>query len=701
MSQRSLVTGMVVLLACLALNTEAVSAAENQGLRLFTFGKDFDSAQLKTKDATVDTEEGSLVVRYGTEQRWPTVTFSLPAGKQDLSEYRRIAMDVQNLTSYRVVVSCRIDSPGGNGKDNSITEKMPIGAGQKSEIHMHLPRPPVIPGEDVKFIGMRGVPEKPEIDPHKIVRILVFVSQPDVNHSLQIDNVRAEGYDGPYEPRTMDADEFFPFIDKFGQYRYKEWPGKTHSVRELKEHGNREATDLEAHSGPEQWDKYGGWEAGPQFEATGYFYPKKHAGKWWLVDPEGHLFWSHGVDCVRFGNATTPISERKHYFSWLPDKDSRFGDFYGRRGGASRGYYEHKSYENFNFTAANLLRKFGDDWRAKATDQAHRRLRSWGMNTIGNWSDSSVYLQRRTPYVVPINIRGPSLEASKGLWRKFHDVFDPRFRQALRRRLAAEEGKSANDPWCIGHFIDNELSWGSNVSLAVATLRCPKEQAAKQEFVKDLRDKYGEIEKLNRSWGADHDSWDALLVTQKAPDKKKASEDLKAFYKKTVDTYYRICREEHDRAAPKNLYLGSRIHSANETVIRTAAKYCEVVGFNRYSYTARDLRMPEGIDKPAIIGEFHFGALDRGMFHTGLRSATNQHSRAAWYRDYVQGALDNPIVVGTHWFQYGDQATTGRFDGENYQIGFVDFCDKPYQETVEACRTVGYSLYERRLGSSQ
>jgi hypothetical protein len=56
-------------------------------------------------------------------------------------------------------------------------------------------------------------------------------------------------------------------------------------------------------------------------------------------------------------------------------------------------------------------------------------------------------------------------------------------------------------------------------------------------------------------------------------------------------------------------------------------------------------------------------------------------------------------VVGAHWFQYQDQATTGRGDGENYQIGLVDVCDRPYPETIRACREVGYRLYGIRLGA--
>jgi hypothetical protein len=83
-----------------------------------------------------------------------------------------------------------------------------------------------------------------------------------------------------------------------------------------------------------------------------------------------------------------------------------------------------------------------------------------------------------------------------------------------------------------------------------------------------------------------------------------------------------------------------------------------------------------------MVGEFHFGALDRGMFHPGLQKTANQQERASMYKSYVQGALRNRAIVGTHWFQYGDQATTGRGDGENYQIGFLDICDTPYSETM-------------------
>ena len=63
----------------------------------------------------------------------------------------------------------------------------------------------------------------------------------------------------------------------------------------------------------------------------------------------------------------------------------------------------------------------------------------------------------------------------------------------------------------------------------------------------------------------------------------------------------------------------------------------------------------------------------------------------------MQGTLRNRHIVGTHWFQYQDQPTTGRvLDEENYQIGFIDIADTPYRETIDASREVGYTMYAYR-----
>ena len=139
-----------------------------------------------------------------------------------------------------------------------------------------------------------------------------------------------------------------------------------------------------------------------------------------------------------------------------------------------------------------------------------------------------------------------------------------------------------------------------------------------------------------------------------------------------------------------------------EEAVAAAAELCDVVSFNIY-----DRRVDSGkwgflqdVGRPVIIGEFHAGALDRGMFHTGLVAAADQNERAAIYTRYVESVLKNPSLVGCHWFQYVDEPLTGRaYDGENYNIGFLSVTDTPYPELVAAARAIHRRAYQERSTS--
>jgi hypothetical protein len=309
---------------------------------------------------------------------------------------------------------------------------------------------------------------------------------------------------------------------------------------------------------------------------------------------------------------------------------------------------------------------------------------------------------RRTPYTDNLSSgRAKLIEGSEGYWGKFPDVYDPSFADGLRRAMNGKKNSSANDPWCIGYFSDNEMSWGDETSLAIAALKSPPTQAAKKKFIADLKASHGDIATLNSAWDTSHASWDALLESREAPDKTKAHSDLVAFYTKTAGTYFRTVNEAIKAVAPNQLYLGCRFAWVNEVAAKAAAKHCDVVSYNLYKRSIADFEYPGG-DKPLIVGEFHFGALDRGMFHTGLVPVENQAARAQAYRDYVLGAARHPQFVGTHWFQWKDEPTTGRvYDEENYQIGFLDVADTPYRETVETSRSVGETLYRERLAAKK
>lgn len=657
-----------------------------------------------TSDAAVEriAAEGGSALRIATghAQPWPGVTLKAPSGRWDLSSCREVLVDLRNTSDARLTVFCRVDNPGADGKQNCANGSIELEPGKRGVLHVDMKR--ASDNQlDGKLFGMRGYPVASggpgTIDAANVTQVLLFVSKPDRNWQFEADRVRASGKYVAPTASVHDAEPYFPLIDTFGQYKHKPWPGKVLSIDDLRSRPKQEARELEEHPGPAEWDSYGGWAQGPQLKTTGFFRVVKHQNKWWLVDPDGHLFWSHGIDCVRMVDAT-PVEERETWFEDFPGAKPEFRAFLSRSR-VLKGHYADRSPECFSFAAANLFRKYGAEWKKVYPDVIHRRLRSWGLNTIANWSDEGVRMMRRTPYTDTISSgRTPMIEGSEGYWGKFPDVFDESFAGNLRAAMENLRGRSAGDPWCIGYFSDNEMSWGDEVSLAASTLKSPPQQAAKREFVRDLQAKYSEIAKLNAAWGTSYPSWEEVLNRREAPDSAKAGDDLKAFYSRLAERYFSGVRDAIRAVSPQQLYLGCRFAWVNDRAAAAAAKYCDVVSYNLYHRSVADFRFNGGADVPLIIGEFHFGALDRGMFHTGLVSVPDQAERAETYRNYVRGAARHPQFVGTHWFQYQDEPTTGRaYDEENYQIGFVDIADTPYAEMISASREVGEQLYRTRI----
>ncbi len=665
-----------------------------QETALFDFESAPDPARMATWDVAVEARAGALRLRSGHAQEWPGVTLKAPGGAWDLSRHVEMRLDVANVGRNAVTVGLRVDSGSTDGVHDANTAKLTLPPGGKGTIVVPFERRIPAPG-GIQLFGMRGFPggRYQTIDPSRVNQVIVFLDHPTEPHEFEIDNLRAAGaYAGPKEA-APDAKAFFPFIDELGQYVHRDWPGKAGGIEDLR----RRAAGEDLSRQPKGWNRWGGWADGPLLKATGFFRTEKVDGAWWLVDPEGRLFWSHGVDCVSLSEGT-PVEERDAWFRGLPARDSEFRDFFRQAGQVAHGHYAGRRPLSFDVAGANLFRKFGPDWKAAATGRAHARLRSWGMNTFGNWSDEAVCLARKTPYVVAIHFGGVTLQGSEGYWQPFRDVFDPATWTALDDRLKREKGRSAGDPWCLGYFVDNEISWGDETSIAVGTLKSPAGQKAKQVFVEDLKAKYGEVAKLNAAWGTAHASWEALLAHRGGPDSARAREDLLRFNDRTAEHYFRTVRERVKALAPDQLYLGCRFAWLNARVVEIGAAASDVVSFNVYQRPPADFVLPLQADKPAMITEFHFGATDRGPFHPGLVPVRSQGERAGLYRDYVRAALRHPKLVGTHWFQYRDQPSTGReLDGENYQIGFVDIADTPYPEIVEASREVGFGLYLERM----
>lgn len=632
----------------------------------------------------------SVVIRQGRE-KWP------------LESFFYIAADITNPGPGELLIELRINEKRGMTTGSGQV----IPPGETRTIRAVITRDEYPKYLDEKLYGMFALPAHPTVikawqglHSGSIDRFSLTAIRPPEGAVFFVSNPRCEEPFSFLSQEELAAD-FFPFVDEFGQYRHKEWPGKVHSVEELKQADAEELRDLAAHPAPPKRNRFGGWLGGPQLAATGHFRTEKVDGKWWLVDPEGRLFWSHGIGlAVLFEEQSTPITEREHFFAALPDPD-RFGDFYETQKWNPVGYYKDRESRVFNLYAWNVFRKRGADWKALTYRRAEARLRSWGMNTCYSWSMSTVLGLKGIPYAAMLSTRtSRRLEASEGYWGKFPDPFDPGLAAATRSELQ-QIPSAVSDPYFIGYFVDNEMDWGDASYLGQTVLRCAANQPAKTAALELLKSKYGTVERLNAAWGTSLAAWDEFLESTAVPDS--AGEDCQAISAMLARQYFKVVRDVIREIAPDKLYMGCRFHDhfypdenfTCDWVVKISAEYCDVISFNRYRYSAADLRLSDA-DKPIFVTEWHMGALDRGLFHHTLRFAQSQEHRGELYRHYLKSCLTNPFIVGALWFEYVDEPVTGRFDGENFNLGFVDICDVPYPEMVRAARSMSETMYELR-----
>ena len=666
-----------------------------------------DAALRALSDSAVEVlPDGTASVSTGTEFAYPGACVDFTAGDRDLSPFGRIVVAVSNTTgrAETVQLSVKGETVQGQTPGGSVV-LAPHAAG---EIAVALRNMPWALDAPLELVGMRGFPKGPgdgsTFDLRRVRSLHVFLKQEGEPGAFRLLGVAADG-EGARQ-KVLPASSFLPFVDRYGQFVHDDWPGKVHGDADLAAARDAEDAWLAANAaGPiPDVDKYGGWAGGPQLEATGFFRTEKVDGKWWFVDPDGHLFFSHGVNAV-FTSAETGVGFRENYFAWLPPKDdSGFGAFWSvKETPEAHGFYKesaHVPFDRFDFAKANALRKYGPDWERICAVRAHDRMRAWGLNTVACWSAAAVRDLRRTPYTAKFNTRGPFIEGSTGWWGKLRDPFAPEFEENLRASAAEEAARSGTDPWCVGWFVDNELSWGrDDFEIGRAVVRSPATQPAKLAARDLLEAKYGAAAALNAAWGTHYASWDGFLAATEIPDESRCGDDLAAIHRAVVAKYFRTVRDAVKSAAPHRLYLGCRIAWGRAVVYEECARHADVVSVNAYGRPPmRDLP-PGAEDKPMLSGEFHFGALDRGMFHTGLVATRDQGERADCYRAYVGACLDHPRYVGTHWFQWMDQALTGRGDGENFGIGLVTVADAPYPEIVEAVRDTAAGMYLRRAKS--
>jgi hypothetical protein len=595
------------------------------------------------------------------------------------------------------------DDPGADGKKHTRAGSGTIQARETATYALSMAPAHGRPG------SMRGLPPveagarslrsfgDEAFDAGHIYACQIYLRHASRPVSLDLDSVR-----------LLPAPLLEKIVDRFGQYTGGDWPGKVHEASELTVRRSEEAASLRADPVLPDRDRFGGWTGGPHLAPTPFFTTRKVSGKWWLVTPDGHLFFSVGMDTMRDEAWTFTGGERRAMFIGLPGPDDPLVRHAGEHSHPFQGVT--LSGPTFDFYGANLERKYGPGyapiWRKLSLD----RLRAWGFNTAGNGSPEFVG-NGQVPYVATVSVGGAHARISSGsdYWGKMHDPFDPRFATDVGESIGKVAAPIENDPWCIGYLVDNEMSWGgidserSLLGLAYGALaETAASSPAKQALLAQLQAQYRTISALNARWGTRFAAWQGVEPPwhpRGAPSAAMRADFLE-YVKRFAERYFRVVSTELKKADPHHLYLGCRFSSSTPDEVRAAARFCDVVSFNVYAPGIDPDRWSflNDLDKPCLIGEFHFGALDRGMFSPGLVAAEDQPARGEMYQEYVRSVLDQPAFVGCHWFQYVDEPLTGRWDGENYNIGFVSVTDTPYPELVAAAKAVHREMYARRFG---
>jgi hypothetical protein len=678
-----------------------------------SFETSADMAGIVVRDATATqtqtwATDGMSALKIGFNPvAWPVVADRLSA-PQNWSGEGGVAFDAIDLSNSPLYLGFALYSaPVISGNDYGWGGAYTIPSGKTMTLYMPFTGTPnpmtygmrVLP-PPVRHAFKIGWTPAADFDLSHIYTLNFNTHAPSTTVSVAVDNVRLTE---PFSQSSLSG-----IIDAFGQFSKWDWPGKLVSTADFGLRASEEAGSLAAHPGATDRDRWGGWTTGPKLTGTGYFRTTQYGGKWWLVDPDGYLFFSAGVDVVDgsdLANATF-TQNREYMFQSLPAIGAPLSNHYvtatAYQGPISSG-------TAYSYYTANLERKYGSNYMTSWRNTTTARLKSWGFNTLGNWSDDAYCRSRTLPYTAPLSY--PSTHAhvpTNGIiWSPMDDPFDPKFQTDVANSFAGRITPYKTDPYCIGYFVDNELSWtgsGTNAryGLAIGALGLNATSSpAKQEFLRELQSKYGTIGNFNAAWKTTFTAWSGLNNPYTPPSTLNSAmtTDMGQFVLKFAQQYFRIISAQIKQQDPNHLYLGCRFSSFTPEVTTAAAQFCDVVSFNVYAtqLSATNWGFLTGLGKPCVISEFNSGATDRGPIAASLVDAIDQNGRAANYQSFVQSVLANTALVGFHWYKYVDEPITGTvFNGENFNSGLVDVTDTPYPELVSMAQQMNYQIYAVR-----
>lgn len=411
-------------------------------------------------------------------------------------------------------------------------------------------------------------------------------------------------------------------------------------------------------------------------KGTGFFrLARLEGGRWSFVDPEGRPFFMAAASTVNHHG------DHNFQLGYAP---------YGR----------------------NVQRKFKGDMDAWGRSTV-ARLQSWGFNAVCGASEYAKYKGLPHSTIIAMGQEMASagdaydiLPSDGGPCSAFPNVFSPKFPAFCRYVATRFCAPQRNDPWLIGYFIDNELSWWGDV----------------RKFRHPDTGLFDVVAKKS----PDHTAYRAQQEFLKARGVASAAAATKAdkieFLRLCARTYFEETTRAIRAVDPNHLILGCRyagMGSGHPVVWEECAKCCDVISVNIYpmadldrkcvyaglGYRAQKMEdhiraWTSRVDRPVIVTEWSFMALDSGRpcLHGAGQRFLTQQERAEAISLFARTLYAMPEMVGHVFFKWSDQPVCGRKGpgSENSNYGLVDEHDEPWPEVTSALAAVQLHPRESR-----
>jgi hypothetical protein len=638
--------------------------------------------QLILRSITAIKDSGKDPASMSFTDRSASTAISWEGAPQDWSSANSVMVTVANPDAFPVGVTLRVEDQRRQGLEGDVV--VPPASQASLLLPFYLPAAGILAMPPVSKAGDPFIPS----DVHGSINtglVTTFrVQARDRSHLLWIGTPTL--FNDDWRRRLSGVS------DAFGQYVGAQWPEKVNDDRSLQEHLAAALAAVEQFESTSPTPHpFGSLLVPNGLRPSGFFRAERRYGRWWLVTPDGHGFFSLGVNAVR-AESRTPVTNRTFMFTALPQPGTTEARFLNPSVQAP---------ETWDVEGTNLERGLGPAWRDAWPRRTVRRLEAWGFNTIGNWSDATVTSLGQMPYVTTLQIGSNPADILVNERQPIADPFDPAFSQAADAAARAASEGLRDDSMLIGYFGANELPWRG---VGRSVLALPHPSAARTMLIDRLRAEYEDARLLAAAWNMpDLVGWQQMNVPLSLPNpaSAKAEADLSAFEAVFADRWFQIVSEAIKRYDPNHLFLGARFAEWTPEAVRACAQWCDVLSFNIYARSpspSTATALWRALDKPVLIGEFHFGSTDRGNFWPGVVDVAAEEARAPAYTAYLNAAVDDPNIVGCHWFAYADEPLTGRIgDGENGHIGLVAITDVPWTSFTESVTSANRAAIIRLL----